>query len=226
MSKNKKRKKKILKENKVLSVLASSTAGGFFISLGCCVNLSAGSKPLGAFLFSLGLFMIITFGFGLYTGKAGYMALKPPSYIIEVVLTLVGNAFGALVFGALLWFTRPYPELSQAAARVTSVKFGDFPTGAFALAVFCGVLMFAAVDGNRRLSEKGNFVGALFAVVMPVIAFILCGFNHCIADMGYFFISGCANFQKAGLYFLAVIPGNALGCMLIPLIKKLTPQNP
>ena len=53
--------------------------------------------------------------------------------------------------------------------------------------------MFTAVDGNKRAAEKGDFVMSLFIVVLPVMVFILCGFNHCIADTCYFFISKCAN---------------------------------
>ena len=43
---------------------------GIFIALGCVVNLAVGGV-VGAALFSLGLTAILSFGFNLFTGKAG-----------------------------------------------------------------------------------------------------------------------------------------------------------
>ena len=195
---------------------------GLFLCVGCMVNLLTESRHAGAFLFSLGLFAIITFRLALYTGKAGYMAVKPVSYVGEVALTLVGNAVGTALGALLLHLTRFGAELAQKAATVMAAKTEDSPVSIFLLAVFCGVLMFTAVHGEKRNREKGNFVGALFIVVLPVMVFILCGFNHCVADMAYFFLGGCANFKAAGLYFVLAILGNAAGCMLIPLAKKMS----
>lgn len=210
--------KYIMKKNILFYV--NSIMSGILLCVGCAVNMSVESKPLGAFLFSLGLFAIITFKFGLYTGKAGYIAVKPPSYIIEVIMTILGNGTGAVIGGLLLNLTRLGSALAEKAAEITAVKFADNPLSIFVLAVFCGVLMFIAVDGNKRASEKGNFAGGLFAVVMPVMVFILCGFNHCVADMSYFFISRCANISGAPAYFLMAVLGNAAGCMAIPLMKR------
>ncbi|MGN1115141.1 MAG: hypothetical protein ACI4TH_01065, partial [Candidatus Ornithomonoglobus sp.] len=68
---------------------------------------------------------------------------------------------------------------------------------------------------------KGNHIGALFIVVLPVMVFIISGFNHCVADLAYFFISGCADAVHAPLYFLLAVTGNAAGCMLIPFLKRI-----
>ena len=77
---------------KIISFLSDGILSGIFLCVGCCVSMSVESKPLGAFLFSLGLCAIIVFKFGLFTGKAGYMAVKALSYVPEVVLTFIGNA--------------------------------------------------------------------------------------------------------------------------------------
>ena len=196
---------------KIISFLSDGILSGIFLCVGCCVSMSVESKPLGAFLFSLGLCAIIVFKFGLFTGKAGYMAVKPLSYVPEVVLTFIGNATGAAIGGFLLNLTRFGTTLSEKAAAITATKFADSPLSIFVLAVFCGILMFTAVDGNKRAAEKGDFV-----------MFILCGFNHCIADTCYFFISKCANASQAAVYFLCAVLGNAAGCMSVPMVKKLS----
>ena len=61
---------------KIISFLSDGILSGIFLCVGCCVSMSVESKPLGAFLFSLGLCAIIVFKFGLFTGKAGYMAVN------------------------------------------------------------------------------------------------------------------------------------------------------
>ena len=200
---------------KIISFLSDGILSGIFLCVGCCVSMSVESKPLGAFLFSLGLCAIIVFKFGLFTGKAGYMAVKPLSYVLEVVLTFIGNATGAAIGGFLLNLTRLGATLSEKAAAITATKFADSPLSIFVLAVFCGILMFTA-------AEKGDFVMSLFIVVLPVMVFILCGFNHCIADTCYFFISKCANASQAAVYFLCAVLGNAVGCMSVPMVKKLS----
>ncbi len=205
---------------KFFGMVVGGIMAGFALSISCAVKLSVENAVAGAFLFSLGLFTIITFGFGLFTGKAGYIVTNPPSYIGEVALVLLGNFIGSAIGGTLLSATRFGGALIPKAAELMSGKMNDGPLSAFVLAVFCGVLMFTAVDGSRRLRESKNFAGALFMVCLPVMVFILCGFNHSIADMGYFFISRCADFSSAPLYFLLVILGNAVGCMLIPLAEK------
>ena len=72
--------------------------------------------------------------------------------------------------------------------------------------------------------EEKNFAGSLFVVVMPVMVFIICGFNHCIADMFYYFFAGCPEPSKAIVYFILAIAGNSVGGMIVPLLKKLSNQ--
>ena len=56
--------------------------------------------------------------------------------------------------------------------------------------------------------------------MLAIMVFILCGFNHCIADMFYIFLTG--TLSQAAAYLPIVILGNSLGGMLIPLLKMLT----
>lgn len=212
----------IIKMKRKVVFAVDGIMSGIFLSAGCAASMSAESGALGSFLFSLGLCAIIKFGFGLYTGKAGYMAVNPPSYILEVLLTLVGNIAGTAIGGTLLRFTRFGDKFTEKAATIIDAKFSDSPLSIFILAIFCGILMFIAVDGSKRSSKKGDHVASLFLIVIPVMFFITCGFNHCVADLAYFFISGCSHAGGAALYFLLVILGNAVGCMMIPFMKRVS----
>ncbi len=204
----------------ILSQLANGVIGGMMIGIGGCVSLSCDNKYLGAFLFSLGLFAIVQFGFGLYTGKVGYIPLRKPVYLLECLFTLIGNAVGTLIDALLMRYSRIAPAIIEKASASVETKLSDGVLSSFILAVFCGMLMFLAVDNARLSREEGGHIEKALGVVMCVMVFILCGFNHCIADMFYIFLTGKIAF--AGVYLPVVIIGNSVGGMLIPLIKMLT----
>ena len=185
-------------KNKWLSFLADGMLSGLMIGIGCVVSMSCENRYLGAFLFSLGLFCIVQFQYGLYTGKVGYIFDRDKAYLGETFFTFLANAIGAL---------------------------DDSLLSSFVLAFFCGVLMFSAVEGSRRCNEKKNFIGGVFIVVMPIMVFILSGFNHCVADVFYYFMAGCPNPLRALCYFPAAILGNLCGGVCIPLLKRLS-RNP
>lgn len=219
-------------KNKWISYIADGILSGIMLAIGAAVLMSCGNRYLGAFLFSLGLFCIVQFKYGLFTGKVGYIVNNKPSYILEVIVTLLSNIAGTAMAGGALRLTRIVnvpvqgtdSTIVQRCAAIMDGKLGDGILSAFVLAFFCGILMFTAVEANRKCSVSGNYAGALFGVVMPVFVFIVCGFNHCVADTAYYFISGCPDIGKALVYFPIAIAGNGLGGMFIPLVKKLSNQ--
>lgn len=211
-------------KNFLISYLAYSFASGLMVSIGGIVYLSCESKYLGAMLFSLGLYTIIQFGFYLFTGKVGYIVNKGVKYIPEVLLIMVGNFIGTIATAFLIRQTRFGEGISDKAFTIMEGKLGDTPISSFILAVFCGMLMYIAVE-NASISRNTNSDTALLAgTILPILTFILCGFNHCIADMFYLFVSG--NFKsEVFLYFTMAILGNAVGGMTLPVIRKLGELN-
>lgn len=203
-----------------LSQFINAVIGGMMIGIGGCVSLSCDNKFVGAALFSLGLFAIIQFGFGLFTGKIGYVPLRKPAYLLECLFTLLGNAAGTFIDAILLRQTRISAAIAEKAAASVAVKTGDGLLSAFILAVFCGLLMFTAVENARLSNEAGGHVEKVFGTMLCIMVFILCGFNHCIADMFYIFLTG--TLPQAAAYLPIVILGNSVGGMIIPLLKKLT----
>ena len=204
----------------IISQFINGIIGGMLIGIGGCVSLSCDNKYVGSLLFSLGLFSIIQFGFGLFTGKVGYVPLRRAVYLSECLFTLLGNVFGTFIDAFLLNNTRIGVTISEKALGSVNTKLADTPLSAFILAVFCGTLMFLAVDNARLSREEGGHTEKALGTVMCVMVFILCGFNHCIADMFYLFLTG--EIVNAWVYLPLVIVGNAIGGMLIPLLKMLT----
>lgn len=219
-----------LKVNKWLSYIIDGILSGITLGVGGMVSFSSDNRYVGAFLFSLGLFTIVQFRYGLFTGKVGYIVNREPAYILEVLVTLISNAAGTFISAILLRQTRFFTTvvsgmeqtIEERVSAAVDGKIHDDPLSIFVLAAFCGMLMFTAVEINRQCRAKGNFVGALFGVVFPVVVFIICGFNHCIADMFYYFFCGCPDVPAAILYFVLAVLGNAAGGMFIPAMKKLS----
>lgn len=191
-----------------------SILAGICIGIGGTVFLSVENRIAGSFLFTIGLFVICTRGFALFTGKVGYIPENKPSYILTVLLIWCGNFMGTGMTALLLRMTR-ISGLSERAASLVDTKLADTPLSILILAVFCGMLMFIGVDGFKTLSDIGRYI----AVFMSVSVFILCGFEHCIANMFYFFLAGSWSLKMLG-YLLLMTAGNALGGMLIPLVRK------
>lgn len=221
-------------KNKWLSFLADGLLSGLMIGIGGIVSLSCENRYLGAFLFSLGLFCIIHLRYGLYTGKVGYIFDRDLPYLGETFFTLFANAVGAAMTAGLVHLTRFAKDvpvngmdvaLMDRAQATMEAKMNDNLLSAFVLAIFCGVMMFSAVEGSRRCTENHNHVAGLFVVVMPIMVFILSGFNHCVADLFYYFLAGCPDPVRALFYFLVVILGNFVGGVLIPLLKRVS-NNP
>ncbi|MBQ3110547.1 MAG: formate/nitrite transporter family protein [Clostridia bacterium] len=205
---------------RIVSFTVDGFMAGLLLSICCAVNLSAGNSFAGAFLFSLGLFAIMELHLGLYTGKVGYLVVKRPKYAGEVTITLLSNTIGAFLGGWLISLTRFGGILRAKSLPLMDAKMSDTPVSMFLLSMFCGILIFIAVEGDKKCTQADDHVGALFTTLIPVMIFIICGFNHSIADMGYFALSGFENAHKALLYFVMIILGNGFGCMIIPIMKK------
>jgi len=188
----------------VLKIIISSILGGILISIGGIACLLSEYNFVGALIFAVGLFGIMTYKMGLYTGKIGYALENPPIFLLEVVLIILGNFIGCLMMGLAF-------PLDQAVAACEARLEVDSLTVLFE-GICCGILVFIAVD--QYLTKKSYI--ALF-VCIP--AFIISGFEHSIADMFFFSSAGIFNLDSL-VFILIVILGNAIGCLLIPAYKK------
>ena len=203
--------------------MIDAVLAGIAIAIGGTVYLSCDNKYIGTFLFGFGLFTIVTFKLALYTGKIGYVPEKDRRYSAEVIVTLVGNLIGTFVSAYILRFTKIYGAISEKAEKIVTSKLEGTLVGCFILAVFCGMLMYIAVESNRISKQNNDNVSAVLGIFLPVAVFILAGFNHSIADMFYISL-GKITAEKC-VYLITVIVGNACGGMFIPFCKILKGES-
>lgn len=186
-------------------ILTQSLCAGILISVGCTVYLSVNDKYIGAFLFAIALFTICYKKYNLFTGKVGYLVSHRTTWK-EVVITLVANILGVVLTGVLL--ASCLPELSDKALLLVHGKLEQDYVETFGRALFCGVLMYTAVDGFNC------YENVLF-VFLSVVVFILCGFEHSIANIGYYAIANVFPIVD----IVIVVLGNTLGSWIIPILE-------
>ena len=196
--------------------LVQGILAGISISLGGTVFLLTPDKTVGALLFAVGLFCVCAFGFSLFTGKVCYVFDNDRKYALALPVIWTGNLIGAVGTALLESLTYKGAELAEKAAAVCQGKLDQTPLSAVVLAVFCNIMIYIAVEGYRNIPHE---IGKYMAILFGVVVFILCGFEHCVANMYYFTIGNAWGWKAAG-YLLLMTLGNAAGGVLIPLLRK------
>lgn len=204
-----------------MKILFKSFLAGIMIAIGGTVFLSIENKVIGASLFSIGLFGVLIYNLNLYTGKIGYLITNfNLKYIKELIITLIGNFIGACSVGFILKYTRIYDKIYEKSLILANTKLNDNILSIFILSIFCGLLMYYAVNGFKKQTDFGKYL----VVYLGVAVFILCGFEHCIANMYYFSVADIWSLKTLGYTGIMVL-GNSLGSFIIPLCNLVIKEN-
>ena len=201
-------------------VFLSAILAGMCIGFGGMVFLSVDNKVVGTALFTIGLFVICTFGFHLFTGKVCYVFMNDRSYAVDLPVIWVGNIIGTGIVAGAAGLTRNASNLAEKAGALCQTKMNDSYLSLFFLGVLCNVFIYIAVEGyGKNPHELGKYLSLFFGVMV----FILAGTEHCVADMFYFWMAGGWS-ADALLRLLVITLGNAVGgcgfCLLHGLAKK------
>ena len=207
-----------LKKN--INILFKGIYAGMMIGIGGTVYLSISNSIIGAIFFSVGLLTICIYKMNLYTGMIGYIIENKLNYILTLLLTLIGNFIGTMITSLLVLNTR-IANLSVRANEISAIKINDNYLSIFILSIFCGMLMYIAVNTFKK--EKDSIVRYL-AIFICVIVFILSGFEHCIANMYYISLAKLWSL-KAVLSMLIMILGNSVGSIFIAIFNNKIKEN-
>jgi nitrite transporter NirC len=195
-------------------ILLNAVMAGLFIGLAGLIYLSVENKVIGAVLFSFGLLMVVSKGYFLYTGKVGYLIPYEKGYVWLLVKTFLGNVIGIGLVGLIYQFSGKSDVIDQAALlSLTKLESTWYQT--LILAIFCGMLMYVAVQGYKVM--KLDLMKVL-VVIFAVTIFILSKFEHSVANLLYFFIGGTWSI-KAIFYILLWVLGNGIGAVSLNIIE-------
>ena len=189
-----------------------------FIAMGGVVFLSLDNKIVGAFMFSLGLFAVCTLKYNLFTGKVGYLFCNDvKTYLPWCLMVWVGNLVGSIIVAELVRLTRVAPGIIEKSTKLVQVKADDTLISLFVLGIFCNIMVVHAVD---QYLNNPHEIGKYLGIVMSIMVFILCGFEHCIADMFYIQMARMWNSQTI-IALIVITLGNVLGGILIPTMRNI-----
>lgn len=178
----------------VLAILA-----GAFVALGASFMLMVRSDVslsptislvLGGLAFCLGLFLVLVTGAELFTGNCLMVigALDGRYPLVRMLrkwaIVYAGNAVGALLVVVLL-LVSGFAEMQggavgELACSVAASKASLSPVVAFSRGILCNVLVCLAVwmgSAGKTVCDK------LAAAILPVVAFVVLGFEHSVANM-------------------------------------------
>ena len=201
---------------KQLKIFLSGTLAGVCIALGGTAYLSMESKLAGALFFTVGLFVICILGLHLFTGKVCYVFDNDKGYAFDLLFIWLGNLAGTFLVAFLEGWTRIGPALAEKAAGLCQTKLNDDRMSIFILAVLCNIMIYIAVEGFLRAPHD---LGRYIALFLGVAVFILCGFEHCVANMYYFSVAKAWS-GHAFAHLLVMTAGNAVGGVIFPLCRK------
>lgn len=227
-----KTKVRLLKENP-LGYFVSGMVAGMFISFGSFVAMTGGGmataagygipKLLAAILFASALSLVTMAGCELFTGNHLYLgaALLEKEVTLKDALGLWGFCFLGNLAGSLLlcglFEVAGCMNQPDVAAYFTATAAAKSALGAGAMfirGILCNICVCLAVWCSVRMKSES---GKLIMVLWCILIFMLCGFEHSVANMsiiGEVLIHGGADGVTLPLYIknlFFVSLGNVVG---------------
>lgn len=189
-------------------------------------NPSVG-RLVSACVFPAGLAMVLIAGSELFTGNNLIIisVLEKKVTVLQMLknwfFVFLGNSLGASLVGvAVVYSGIPALFEGQQAERMVSVamlRVNQTFSEAFLRGVLCNILVCIAVwaaFASKRVSGK------LMMSFWPIMVFVLCGFEHCVADI-YYGVSGILTAAR----FDIVAPGLEFGRFFTNCILPVTLGN-
>ncbi len=200
-------------------ILLGMFAGAFIALAGVGAtfgNVYAG-KLAGALIFPAGLAMVVVAGSELFTGNCLMVTallsreIGPLRLLKNWLFVFIGNFIGALLVALIVTSSGVLDPISDSVVATASAKVSmGFPV-AMLRGVLCNFLVCIAVWMAFGAKTVGGKIAAVF---FPVFLFVLCGFEHSIANMYYvpagLFMNWFSGTATAGLSVQSFLVENLL----------------
>lgn len=171
-------------------LLLGALAGAFIAFAGVAASIGGalGGKLASATIFPIGLTMVLLAGSELFTGNCLFLMpllrrnITAGHMLRNWVAVYLGNLLGSVAVAFLVVQCGALDGIAEAAVATAAAK-AALPFGVALLrGVLCNFLVCLAVWMAFCAQSAGGKVVSLFG---PIFLFVLCGFEHSVANMYY-----------------------------------------
>lgn len=173
---------------------------GIFIALGGATSSTAAhavenvgvTRTLAGTIFPVGLMLIVFLGGELFTGNCLIIMdvldkrVKTRRVVRDLCIVYVSNLIGALLVDILIVFSGNlnYSDslLGAYTIKVALGKIAVGPVQGVTSGILCNILVCLAV---LMSASARDIAGKVWAIFFPICAFVVGGFEHCVANMFY-----------------------------------------
>ena len=209
----------------IIFILLSISAGAI-IGVGATASLLANlymgelGKLVGAFLFSLGIYAVVLFNLKLFTGMIADIPTLGVKNWWQLAVCFVGNILGVALTAFLVryCFVGEYVVYQATTLIQSKLNAENWAIKVLCSAILCGMLITVSVKSYKLAPIKS--VSGTLGIILPVVVFAFCGFDHSVANMMYFYCLGEISWQIIGYVLLSIV-GNVLGGVLFPCVTWL-----
>ena len=208
---------------------------GMFISLGGMIAISASCHKTGVesaiikgLVFPMGLILVVLCGSELFTGNCLLFGpvmskdIKVGGMFKNLAFTYLGNIIGSVAVALLVVYSG---SLNQSAVDMTvsianaksAMNFGEVVIRGILCNILVCIAVWASMAGKTPASK-------ILGLYLPIFAFVVLGYEHCVANM-YYFSAGLfasakygveSTMTATGIIFNNMVPatiGNMIGGM-------------
>lgn len=173
---------------------------GMFIACGAAASSTAMhsitnvglARLVGGIIFPVGLMLIVFIGGELFTGDCLLILgildkrYKVISMLRVLLIVYISNLVGAVIIAFLTSASGQFDFTDgllgaytiKVAVGKVSLSFGE----AFASGIMCNIFVCLAV---LMATAAKDAAGKIWAIFFPIMAFVVSGFEHCVANMYY-----------------------------------------
>lgn len=180
-------------------ILLGMMAGAFIAFGGAASSVAAHgvadvglARSIAGAIFPVGLMLVFFTGSELFTGNSLMImaVIDKKITLLKMIRNLVvvyfANFIGALIIDVLVFLSGQFDfsggGLGAYTIKVALAKTSIAPVTAVISGILCNILVCLAIVLAGTAKDS---IGRIFGIFFPIAAFVVCGFEHCVANMFY-----------------------------------------
>lgn len=180
-------------------ILLGLMAGAFIAFGGAASSVAAHgvedvglARSIAGAIFPVGLMLVVFTGSELFTGNSLMImaVIDKKITLLKMIRNLVvvyfANFVGAIIIDVLVFLSGQFDfsggGLGAYTIKVALAKTSIAPVTAVISGILCNILVCLAIVLAGTAKDS---IGRIFGIFFPIAAFVVCGFEHCVANMFY-----------------------------------------